>query len=283
MANHDGRSGSPRSAHASGLNGASRLSPLRLFGLFGGSGPDAASDKASPVESASEPPEYSTAAGHAWLRGVHEARRVIRIAYNPDPAGEANTLDIHVSASKPALGQLELRLFSHIWTIAAGLRASLAIIDIPPTTTVFSFHVTLCQTAQCQSPRDGRVIVKTRHFRVAETGHRVPPHHAHPGAALPALYRGRAAGGKDEGALILELNGRVAENDFQVRPSTTRGIETPIHVSHVLQADLYFSVFGLDSSGKPMPKSGPGGLQVLRIRRHVMLPAVSPSRCLLLT
>lgn len=142
-------------------------------------------------------------------------------------------------------------------------------------TTIFSLHVTLCQTARITSPRDGKEMLRMRRLVIAEKGRRVPSSHPHPDSEWPSLFRGHAAGGNDQGALFIELNGRVAENDFQVRPSATRGVDTPIHVSHALQVDIFFAVFSVDSTGKPMQRRGPGGLQVLRINRGVMFPEVS--------
>lgn len=42
-------------------------------------------------------------------------------------------------------------------------------------------------------------------------------------AAGPSLWRGIAAGGTDEGALVLESKERVLEHDSVVRPSTLPG------------------------------------------------------------
>lgn len=260
--------------------GSPRLSPAGLFARFRSDTsipPLAISEPVNPVPL---PPEYvpSTSSGDVWIQGTHRARRIIRIAYNPEPSGSVNTLDLHNSGVTPALGSYEIRLFSDVWTIAAGLRANVAILDIPPSTTIFSIHVTLCQTTRVRSPRDGeggKELVRTRRFVVVERGKRPPPNQLFPDTSSPAIYRGRGAGGKDDGALIVEMSGRVAENDYQVRPSTTRGVQTPIHVSHVLQVDMFFSVYGLDSAGKSLHRRGAGGLQVMRVSREVMLPAVS--------
>jgi len=57
-------------------------------------------------------------------------------------------------------------------------------------------------------------------------------------------------------------------------------VKTPIKVSHTLQIEVFFSVYGQDQQGQPMKTPGPGGSRLLKIQRPVMVPSVrdSPSR-----
>lgn len=57
-------------------------------------------------------------------------------------------------------------------------------------------------------------------------------------------------------------------------------METPIQVSHILVAEVYFSVWGEDDRGNPMLSPGLGGLRVLRIEKPTILPscALIPAR-----
>lgn len=52
-------------------------------------------------------------------------------------------------------------------------------------------------------------------------------------------------------------------------------MNTPIKVSHALQIELYFSIYGQDPRGQPMKYAGPGGSRMLKINRAVVVPSVS--------
>ena len=61
---------------------------------------------------------------------------------------------------------------------------------------------------------------------------------------------------------------------------------TPIHIAHTLVAEVFFSIWGKTELGQDMSRPGPGGLQVMRIKRPVVVPSVSPDRagkCTMLT
>jgi hypothetical protein len=51
---------------------------------------------------------------------------------------------------------------------------------------------------------------------------------------------------------------------------------TPIHIAHTLVAEVFFSIWGKTEFGEDMAKPGPGGLQVMRIKRPVVVPSVNP-------
>lgn len=53
---------------------------------------------------------------------------------------------------------------------------------------------------------------------------------------------------------------------------------TPIHIAHTLVAEVFFSIWGKTELGQDMSRPGPGGLQVMRIKRPVVVPSVSPDR-----
>lgn len=48
---------------------------------------------------------------------------------------------------------------------------------------------------------------------------------------------------------------------------------TPIKVAHELVAEVYFSVWGEDDTGRTLPSPGPGGLRVLRATKPIILPS----------
>ena len=50
---------------------------------------------------------------------------------------------------------------------------------------------------------------------------------------------------------------------------------TPIHIAHTLVAEVFFSIWGKTEFGEDMSRPGPGGLQVMRIKRPVVVPSVS--------
>ena len=52
-----------------------------------------------------------------------------------------------------------------------------------------------------------------------------------------------------------------------------RSILTPINVSHVFVYEVFFSVWGEDDMGNPLPEPGPGGLRFLQVQRPIILPS----------
>lgn len=53
----------------------------------------------------------------------------------------------------------------------------------------------------------------------------------------------------------------------------TYSLITPINVSHMLVYEVYFSVWGEDDRGQPMPHPGPGGLRFLQVTKPLILPS----------
>jgi hypothetical protein len=60
-----------------------------------------------------------------------------------------------------------------------------------------------------------------------------------------------------------------------VRDLLTFRTLTPIHIAHTLVAEVFFSVWGITEYGEKMIRPGPGGLQVMRIKRPIVVPSVS--------
>lgn len=150
-------------------------------------------------------------------------------------------------------------------------------INIPeptPTTSIYYIRVFLRQTYAITSPRDdpatAEPIVTTTPFVVYEKGVRPPPHR--PTRDMPALWRGRAAEGGDTGGINISAVGRLP-NDETGRPSTLEGVITPIKVTHQLVLEVWYSVYGEDVSGDPLPNGGQGQLRVLRVDKPVVVPS----------
>jgi hypothetical protein len=169
------------------------------------------------------------------------------------------------------------------------MRLKVKISSIPDTATIFAARLLLAQSHTIISPRDeegdSNKIASTRHFTIAEAGKRPPPGHAHPDHHYPALWRGAAVpSGKDKpgkekppssGDLLIDVKGRLP-SDIVARPSSLPGVITPIHVSHNLVLEVFFTVWAEDDRGGKMRIPGPGGLRMLRVSR----PAIVPSCCL---
>lgn len=51
-------------------------------------------------------------------------------------------------------------------------------------------------------------------------------------------------------------------------------VKTPIKVSHSLQLEVFFSIYGQDQQGQTMKTPGPGGSRLLKIHRPVIVPSV---------
>ena len=112
---------------------------------------------------------------------------------------------------------------------------------------------------------------------IIEEGHRPDKHQLHPGMAVPALWRGPAAGGKDEEMFFSESLGRT-HGDGHLRPTTQQSVKTPLRVSHQLEITVYFSVYGQDARGASLQSNGPGELRMLRVTRNIVVPPVSARR-----
>lgn len=156
------------------------------------------------------------------------------------------------------------------------MRFKALISNIDPRITVFSIRVVLAQRATFLSPRDTdenrKEIVTNRVFPIVEFGKRPPGQFHHPDAHVPAIWRGTQAGGKDVADIDLDSTGRLP-NDDHGRPSTLPHVKTPIRVSHQLNIECFFSVYGETDTGKPMTPVGAGGLRLLRVTRGTILPS----------
>jgi hypothetical protein len=58
---------------------------------------------------------------------------------------------------------------------------------------------------------------------------------------------------------------------------TTRGIVTPIKVSHSFIYEIYFSLWGETDKGDPLKLPGPGGLRFMKVQGPIVVPSVSHS------
>ena len=157
------------------------------------------------------------------------------------------------------------------------LHCNLNLTSISPLASVYCFRLSLVQTNSITSPRDDPAttepVESKRTFLIAEQGRRPPTDNPHPKKDWPALWRGIEAGGKDTQDLEIDVKGRLP-NDDSGRPSTLTGVKTPIKVSHTLQIEIFFSMFGQDQKGQPMKHPGPGGSRLLKIQRPVIVPSV---------
>jgi hypothetical protein len=52
---------------------------------------------------------------------------------------------------------------------------------------------------------------------------------------------------------------------------------TPIKVTHEFTLQFYFSVWGEDATGKPLPKDGPGRLRKAILTQGTIILSVSPA------
>lgn len=50
---------------------------------------------------------------------------------------------------------------------------------------------------------------------------------------------------------------------------------TPIRVTHEFSLQIYFSIWGEDAAGKPLPKPGPGQLRKAILSQGVLITSVS--------
>lgn len=88
--------------------------------------------------------------------------------------------------------------------------------------------MTIVQVLTMRSPRDAAWIhehdphVIRRPFTIFKTGRRPAADLDCPPKAFPALWRGKEAGGTDEGEWLVEGKGRLP-NDEVLRPSTLEG------------------------------------------------------------
>jgi hypothetical protein len=63
----------------------------------------------------STPPSYADTTNHGkipeseWIKGVYTVDRLIRLTYNPDPAGGVTSLDVRIDDYAPGLGGYTIR------------------------------------------------------------------------------------------------------------------------------------------------------------------------------
>ncbi|KAL7423179.1 hypothetical protein Q5752_002479 [Cryptotrichosporon argae] len=232
--------------------------------------------------------EHESVGAPPWLQGTFRGEHIARLVYNPDPAGAVTELDEPHRGHVDGLGQYDIQLYSDVWTIAAMLRATLVLSDVPPTTTVYSFRVSIDQTTEVRSPLSPPTSAPSatfkRRFLLLEQGRTPDLLRGVPVANAPALWRGAEAAGapgrrgqarQAMGGLQVECDGRVLQDgdNFDVRASTPLGVNSPIHVSHAFVVQVLFSTWGVSADGKAMATPGPGDLRELRITRHTFVPS----------
>lgn len=179
-----------------------------------------------------------------WISGMHETHRRIAIVYNPNPTGQVNQLDEGVSHFAPGIGVYEWRMVADEvrpihsalnnllslqltvqsqWHIAAYPLFRFIIPDPASNVTVFSFRFSLSQTVTITPPNDpDNPHVSTMSFPFVERGVRPPREAGHPDLSWKALWRGKDAGGSDEGGHKIEAKGQMPKDDV-LRPSTLPG------------------------------------------------------------
>ena len=97
--------------------------------------------------------------------------------------------------------------------------------DPLPNVTIFYARLLTKQTHKVRSSRDdpsAEAVTSSRSFPTIEHGTRPAQGVKYPGKSALALWRGTAAGGKDDGELKLEGNARMPKDD-RGRPTTLPG------------------------------------------------------------
>lgn len=110
------------------------------------------------------------------------------------------------------------------WTVCAIFTAHVLFPSLQPKVTIFCVRILLSQRVE-MTPSvtpEAEPIISQRDFIVVQQGIQPPPSVPYPGPTFDAIWRGTAAGGKDEGELRLQLEGRLP-NDESCRPSTLPG------------------------------------------------------------
>ncbi|TXT14018.1 uncharacterized protein COLE_00211 [Cutaneotrichosporon oleaginosum] len=209
-----------------------------------------------------------------WLTGTVKTSRSITLLYNPDPNNGVSTLDERRRGDVEGLGAFDVRYLSQVWTVCALMNIMLNFAKPDPKTTIYYARVSLVQRMEMKSPRDDPVTTKPRisltTFPLWEKGIRPPPQRPTPGT--PAIWRGTEASGKDEGGFTLVGSARLP-TDETGRPSTLPLVQTPMVTSHSLILEVFYSVFGEDVSGNPLPTPGQGHLRMLKVDKPVTIPS----------
>ena len=110
------------------------------------------------------------------------------------------------------------------WHIAAWPLFRFVLPDPASTVTLFAFRYSLSQTVMITSPNDpDNPHTVTTNFPFVERGKRPAREAGYPGVHLPALWRGKDAGGTDVGEFKIEAKGQMPKDDV-LRPSTVPGV-----------------------------------------------------------
>ncbi|ORY27000.1 hypothetical protein BCR39DRAFT_560276 [Naematelia encephala] len=210
-----------------------------------------------------------------WVKGTLKAQRTIMLLYNPDPNGGVTSLDVEKGGDAPGLGPFNMRWAAEVWTVCALLLTRVTLPNPSPATTIFFVRTALTQTTSIISPRDDPdttpPLISTRQFTISARGI-CPPAHIRPSKETASIWRGPVAGGQSDGSSLIETTGRLPD-DAIGRPSTLPNVSTPIRVTHTLLTELWFSVYGEDQHGNPLPQPGQGRLRVLKIEKPVVVPS----------
>ncbi|ORY32025.1 hypothetical protein BCR39DRAFT_525242 [Naematelia encephala] len=198
-------------------------------------------------------------------------RRPVMIFYNPNPLGSINTLEDRCPVFVDGLGLVELACSARIFTVAGPVTTRLHIPSANSRTCIFAARFCVLEKNKFTSPRDGSIHESPDKIVSFVTIGEVPSMRiSHPNPdSTPTLWKGKDVGGTDVGSYTVEKRSRFPRS-CQTRASTLPGVETPSEVKHWILYQVFYSVYGEDVDGKPVP--GYGELRKLQSRSATIFP-----------
>ncbi|KAJ9111408.1 hypothetical protein QFC19_001177 [Naganishia cerealis] len=211
-----------------------------------------------------------------WLTGNMTASKEMWIVPLPSEDREAIHLDYQTRSVVNGLGIVPWSLQTDAITVGGYILLRMSLTDPNPLATVWAVRLYINQKIALKSPRrpdEPETLFPAAHLLIYDRGKLPNPKDLKERHPHEPLWDGEMVpDGNHTSEAALNTNEVIRMPDEnRLRPSTCPGTITPIKVSHEFSLQIYFSIWGEDAAGNPLPKPGPGHLRKAILTQGVLI------------
>jgi hypothetical protein len=208
-----------------------------------------------------------------WISGTLTDRRDLWIYAVKDLRGAPAGLELYARPTIPELGLWPWSIEMNNVTVGNFLLLKTSMIGGHPLATVWAFKLYVTESITMKSPQrpnDPPVTLPPIHNLLTAHGH-LPKEKKQP------LWEGPDVPNKI-GAMYETIDYQKLcrmPNEDHMRGTTLPGINTPINIKHEFRMQVFYSIWGEDAQGRPLPAGGPGEPRMATMTQPVMVAGVS--------
>ena len=271
------RTSSPTGSRSPRISFSSLTPPLSPR-LRGASTPSNGAGSPGPSHSTLLPPSVTDTPPDEdlkWISGTLTDRRDLWIYAVQDLRGGPAGLDLYATPTIPELGLWPWSVQMNNVTVGNFLLFKASMVGGHPLATVWAFKLYVAESITMKSPQrpnDPPVTLPPIHNLLTAHGH-LPRDKKRP------LWEGPDVPNKI-GAVYETIDYQKLcrmPNEDHMRSTTLPGINTPIHIKHEFNMQVFYSIWGEDAQGRELPNGGPGEPRMATMTQSVMVAGVSRS------